>query len=155
MYHTILTCVLHCSFRKQHKTRYGDEKQHDRVYCEDLVEQLDAMGSESFAQGDLRTALRAFHHSLRVKTETMVDFNHFSTANTIHCIADVYSKQRKWPHALDAYESALEALSCEKGLAHDAGTIQVVDLLQRKILIIRQHLQFNLMSCWTPSTVVL
>jgi hypothetical protein len=155
MYDTILNCIFQCSFKKQHKTRYGEEKQHDRVYCEDLVEQLDAMGSESFAQGDLQTALRAFHHSLRVKTETMVDFNHFSTANTIHCIADVFSKQRKWPHALDAYESALAALSCQKGSTLDVRTIQEVDLLQRKIIIIRQHHQFNMLPCWTPNTVLL
>jgi tetratricopeptide (TPR) repeat protein len=122
------------------------------VYCEELVEELDAMGADSFAKGDPQKALFAFQHSLRVKTETLVDFNHLSTANTIHCIADIYSKQRKWSHALGAYESALEVLSY-RGTLNDKIAIQAVISLQKKIAIIRTHTQIA--SSRIPSTVSL
>jgi tetratricopeptide (TPR) repeat protein len=123
------------------------------VYCEQLVEELDAIGADSFAEGDPQKALFAFQHSLRVKTETLLDFSHLSIANTIHCIADIYSKQRKWSHALGAYESALEVLSY-RGNLNDQSTIEAALSLQKKITIIRMHTQIASRNS-LPSTVSL
>ena len=67
-------------------------KQYDRVFCEQLVEELDRTGRAFLATGDFRSALDAFRHSLRVRTEAKVDFTQHSLAQSIGSIADVYSR---------------------------------------------------------------
>lgn len=96
-------------FRKQHKQVFG-LKQYDRVFCEQLVEELDKTGRAFLAMGDFHGALDAFRHSLRVRTEAKVDFTQRSLAQSIGSIADVYSRQLKWSQALQTYLAALQAL---------------------------------------------
>jgi len=129
-------------FRKQHKMLYGQtDRKYDRAHCEYLVESLDRIGADSFAKGDHKKALEAFNHSLRVRTETSIGLNPLSTANTIHCIADIYSKQKLYHQALDAYRSALEALKSKGAIdKHDIKSRRAVASLKRKIGIIESHL---------------
>jgi tetratricopeptide (TPR) repeat protein len=103
------------------------------------VEDLDRLGAESFVAGDYQKALGAFNHSLQVKTQIMTadHRDNVSTATTIHCIADVYSKKGKWIQAMDAYNAALQML--EK--ADDTEEVRLSRVaLEQKVHIIRRLL---------------
>jgi len=124
-------------FRKQQKEGSGPARPYDKKHCERLVDDLDRLGAESFVAGDYQKALGAFNHSLQVKTQIMTDCDACSTATTIHCIADVYSKKGKWIQAMDAYNAALELL--EK--ADDTEEVQRSRVaLNEKVHIIRRLL---------------
>lgn len=134
-----------CRFRKQQKGG-APARPYDKAHCERLVEDLDRLGAESFVAGDFQKALGAFNHSLQVKTQIMTDCDNCSTATTIHCIADVYSKKGKWIQAMDAYNAALEVLE----RADDTEEVRLSKVaLSQKVHIIRRLLGLN--KRWTPS----
>jgi tetratricopeptide (TPR) repeat protein len=92
---------------------------------------------KSFVAGDYQKALGAFNHSLQVKTQIMTDCDAYSTSTTIHCIADVYSKKRKWIQAMDAYNAALEVIK----KAYDTEDVRRSrDVLEQKLVSIRRLL---------------
>lgn len=129
-----------------HLTRFRQQRQkgivppsrpYDKAHCEKLVEDLDRIGAESFVAGEYQKALGAFNHSLQVKTQIMTDCDNCSTAITIHCIADCYSKKGKWIQAMDAYNAALLVL--EK--ADDSEEVRTSRVaLEQKVQIIRRML---------------
>jgi tetratricopeptide (TPR) repeat protein len=116
---------------------------YDKAHCERLVEDLDRFGAESFVAGEYQKALGAFNHSLQVKTQIMTDCDNSSTAITIHCIADCYSKKGKWIQAMDAYNAALLVL--EK--AADTKEVRTSRIaLDQKVQIIRRMLGLQSIS---------
>ena len=124
-------------FRQQRQKGGAPTRPYDKEHCERLVEDLDRFGAECFVAGDYQKALGAFNHSLQVKTQIMQDCDNCSTAITIHCIADVYSKKGKWIQAMDAYNAALQVL--EK--ADDAEEVRRSRVaLEQKVQIIRRLL---------------
>lgn len=102
--------LLLCRFRRQHKIKYGEKGKYSRTFCEELVEDLDRMAHDLYRDGKWSQALKAFEHSLRVRTRTNIDFNLKSTAKTIHCMGDVYAKQGNWEQARKAYSDSSNAL---------------------------------------------
>ena len=94
---------------------------------------MDQLGQKSFVEGDLTKALEAFNHALRVRTQTRIDLDPCATSRNIHCIADIYSKQKNWSHALDAYMAALYAIRSKR---HEyQGTVAS---LKRKVILVRK-----------------
>jgi hypothetical protein len=73
--------------------------------------------------------MEAFNHALRVRSQTHVDFDPKTTCKNIHCIADIYSKQRNWKHALEAYRAALYAIRSSK----DNDVLDTIASLERKV----------------------
>lgn len=73
----------------------------------------------------------------------MTDCDNSSTAITIHCIADCYSKKGKWIQAMDAYNAALLVL--EK--AADTEEVRTSRIaLDQKVQIIRRMLGLQSIS---------
>jgi hypothetical protein len=131
-------------FRQQRqKGNVPPSRPYDKAHCERLVEDLDRFGAESFVAGEYQKALGAFNHSLQVKTQIMTDCDNSSTAITIHCIADCYSKKGKWIQAMDAYNAALLVL--EK--AADTEEVRTSRIaLDQKVQIIRRMLGLQSIS---------
>jgi tetratricopeptide (TPR) repeat protein len=127
-----------CRFREEN--RGGGLKQYNKEHCELLVEELDRIGAESFDDGDFSKALNAFNHSLRVKTEAMEHFDHWSTAGTIHRIGDVYSKQSKWALAKEAYAAALQVFKNGEPKEDDLDAQRIMSTLRQKVSILRRHI---------------
>jgi len=125
-------------FRRDRRNKFGKDKQYDRDFCEKLLEKLDKLGYSNYAKGDFTKALEAFNHALRVRSQTHVDFNQKTTCKNIHCIADIYSKQRDWRHALEAYRAALYAIrSC-----HDDDAKKTIIGLERKVALVEKQVEF-------------
>jgi hypothetical protein len=100
---------------------------------------LDEEGARSFEKGDYAGALEAFNHALRVRTLTNVDFTARATSRNIHCIADIYSRQKNWPRALGAYLAAMYAI---KGCPErDDAVLDVIKCLKRKVALVENQME--------------
>lgn len=133
----ILTCRCTFRFRREYRTKFGKDRKYDRVFCEKLVESLDQLGANNYTKGDLPGALEAFNHALRVRSQTHVDFDPKTTCRNIHCIADIYSKQRNWSRALEAYRAALHAIRSSK----DEDVHKIVASLERKVALVENQME--------------
>lgn len=103
------------------------------------MENLDQLGATNYAKGDLTKAMEAFNHALRVRSQTHVDFDSKTTCKNIHCIADIYSKQRNWKPALEAYRAALYAIRSSK----DDDVLEIINGLERKVAMAEKQVDMS------------
>jgi tetratricopeptide (TPR) repeat protein len=103
------------------------------------VENLDQLGAANYAKGDFIKAMDAFNHALRVRSQTHVDFDPKTTCKNIHCIADIYSNQRNWKHALEAYRAALYAIRSSK----DDDVFETIACLEQKVALVEKQVDMS------------
>mmetsp|Transcript_10135 Transcript_10135/g.14874 ORF Transcript_10135/g.14874 Transcript_10135/m.14874 type:complete len:168 (+) Transcript_10135:452-955(+) len=125
-------------FRSQSRLRFGKNFGYDIIDCEEMLEDLDLIGALNSAKGDFKGALKAFNHALRVRTQTKVNFDPVATSRNIHCIADIYSEQKNWKKALDAYSAALQALN--EWQEREDEFQETVSCLNEKVELIQENL---------------
>ena len=97
-------------FKKDTKIRWGENGEFDCKDCEQLLEGLRLRAAACVAQQDYPRALVALRHSIRIRKETNVDFDHKTISKTFQLIGDIYCLQKDWARAHHAYFNSLEAI---------------------------------------------
>ena len=110
------------------------------------MESLDRLAADYVAKGDLKEALVAFNHALRVRTKTRVDFDPRTASANIQFIADIYCLQNDWKRAHLAYLRALEALHSWADAHEDVDVSTTITILIRKLGFVQKKLAPSIRS---------
>lgn len=98
-------------FKNDSKVRWGVNGEFDCKDCEQLLEGLRLKAAAYVANRDYPRALVVLQHSIQLRRETNVDFDHKTISKTVQLIADIYCLQKDWVRAHHAYIQSLEAIN--------------------------------------------
>lgn len=133
-------------FRNDSEIRWGANGEFDCNFYEQLLDELHLKATACVANREYPRALELLRHSIRVRRETKVDFDHRTISMTIQLIADIYCLQKDWARAHHAYVQSLEAITTFSRLNNIDESKQRAALIRKVVYVQKKFVTSTVQS---------